>query len=379
MPETQAPDPRYSNFTGTRNFDPMDDEISLLDLAITLAKHKKLILGLPLVVALVAGIVTLFMPKSYTATAKILPVGGKDISKDIYISLLKSQPVADSLVKRYKLQASWHVADAEDARDRLSAASKISLAKDGSIEIEVRDRNASQAAALANAYAGRLQELSDLLPVSEASRHRIALEKQLARSTQEQNVAEKELAEFKAQNGDVGVSSNVEEYVKTSNAIKAQIAAKEVELAFMRNGSDAMKNSSFIKLQQEINSLWADLGKVENGLLLKGNFSKPQLDYLHLVRDLSYAQANYLELKKQVELARIEELNNAADFQVLQKAEAPDRPSSPQRLKIIPIATLASAFLAVLWAFITEALQKAKQDPESSKQFQLLQRYLKWS
>ena len=62
--------------TGNPQFqrpDPYDDEISLLDLAITLAKHKKLILGLPIAVAVIVAAVTLFMPATYTATTKLLP------------------------------------------------------------------------------------------------------------------------------------------------------------------------------------------------------------------------------------------------------------------------------------------------------------------
>ena len=50
-----------------------DDDISLLDIAIVLAKRKKLVFGLPLVAAMIAAIISLLMPNIYTATAKILP------------------------------------------------------------------------------------------------------------------------------------------------------------------------------------------------------------------------------------------------------------------------------------------------------------------
>ena len=51
----------------------VDDEISLLDILIVLAKHKKLILGLPLVAAILAAGISLLLPNWYTATTKILP------------------------------------------------------------------------------------------------------------------------------------------------------------------------------------------------------------------------------------------------------------------------------------------------------------------
>ncbi len=57
----------------TRDEAPVEDEINLLDLAVTLAKHKKLILGAPLVVAVVTAVLTSFSPDIYTADTLILP------------------------------------------------------------------------------------------------------------------------------------------------------------------------------------------------------------------------------------------------------------------------------------------------------------------
>jgi uncharacterized protein involved in exopolysaccharide biosynthesis len=58
----------------TNHDSPEDDEISLLDLAIVLTKHKKLILGLPFGAAVVAAGISLLMPNIYTGTTRILPL-----------------------------------------------------------------------------------------------------------------------------------------------------------------------------------------------------------------------------------------------------------------------------------------------------------------
>src|SRR5712692_6229863 len=50
-----------------------DDEVSLLDLLIVLAKHKRIVLGVPFVVAIAAAIISVIMPKIYTGTTRILP------------------------------------------------------------------------------------------------------------------------------------------------------------------------------------------------------------------------------------------------------------------------------------------------------------------
>jgi tyrosine-protein kinase Etk/Wzc len=57
----------------TNHQSPDDEEISLLDLLIVLAKHKKLILGVPFGAAILAVIYSLLLPNIYTGTTKILP------------------------------------------------------------------------------------------------------------------------------------------------------------------------------------------------------------------------------------------------------------------------------------------------------------------
>src|SRR4051812_2559797 len=56
------------------------DEINLLDVAIVLAKHKRLLFGLPAAAALIAVVVALLLPKIYIASARILPPQQKESS-----------------------------------------------------------------------------------------------------------------------------------------------------------------------------------------------------------------------------------------------------------------------------------------------------------
>jgi len=91
-----------------------NDEISLMDLLIVLAKAKRLIVGLPLMVGVIAAVVVMLIPAKYTASTRILPpvIGqsstlallggmgggimgvGKNPS-DIYVTMIKSRSVED--------------------------------------------------------------------------------------------------------------------------------------------------------------------------------------------------------------------------------------------------------------------------------------------
>ncbi len=76
MPEQASPENFRQDSTANSaapGVSAADDQISLLDLLIVLAKHKKLILGLPFLFAVVVAGLTLLATNIFTATTKILP------------------------------------------------------------------------------------------------------------------------------------------------------------------------------------------------------------------------------------------------------------------------------------------------------------------
>src|SRR6266436_4828340 len=134
--------------------EPTGDEISLLDLLIVLAKHKRLVLGLPLVVAIAAAIVSLLLPNIYTGTTRILPpqqsasaatallnqlggalgglggvAGGASVGirnpNDLYVGMLKSRTVADNLISRFELDKAYGEDRLSDVRKRLERETTI--------------------------------------------------------------------------------------------------------------------------------------------------------------------------------------------------------------------------------------------------------------
>src|SRR5258708_3420296 len=108
-----------------------DDEVSLLDLLIVLAKHKRLVLGIPFFAAIAAAAVSLLLPNIFTGTARILPpqqsastasallnqlggaLGGLAGAtggalgvrnpNDLYVGILKIRTAADNMIVRFNL------------------------------------------------------------------------------------------------------------------------------------------------------------------------------------------------------------------------------------------------------------------------------------
>jgi uncharacterized protein involved in exopolysaccharide biosynthesis len=379
----------------------MEDEISLMDLAIMLAKHKMIILGAPLFVAFVAVMVTLLMPNIYTADTKILPpqqqqssasamlnqlgalsgmagAAGIKNPNDTYVAMLKSRTLQDNLILRFKLQMVYGNKSPEKTRKKLAEATKITSGKDGLIIVQVDDKNPQRAAMLANGYVQALQQMTQVFAVSEASQRRLFFEKQLLQAKQSLSDAEIRLKQLQENTGVIQLDSQARLLIETAAGLKGQIAMKEVELGAMRTFATA-NNPDYLRIQQMLAGLREQLAKVETGTVTTSKVPETGLEYLRKVRDLKYAETIYEMLAKQFEMAKIDEAKESSVIQVLDKAVVPEQKSKPKRGMIVLLAAVATVFFAILWAFITEALQNAKKESETAAQLYKLKQNLRWN
>ena len=377
-----------------------DDEISLIDLAITLAKHKKLIIGAPLIVAIVVAIYSFFIPPIYTADVQMLPpqqqssasamlsqlgalggmagAAGIKNPNDTYVAMLKSRTIQDSMIKRFKLQAVYKTKTPEQTRGALNGATKVTVGKEGIIGISVDDESPQRAAILANGYVDALQQMTQVFAVTEASHRRLFYEKQLLQAKHNLGDAEIALKQLQEKTGIIHLDSQAQLGIGTAANIKGQIAMKEVELGAMRTFATG-NNPDLVRTQQTISGLQAQLAKIETGTVSSSKVPETGLEYIRKTRDFKYAETIYEMLAKQFEMAKIDEAKESSVIQVLDKAMPPEQKSKPKRSMMVLIAALATGFLTILYAFIKEALQNAKKDTETEVQLTTLKKTLRWN
>jgi tyrosine-protein kinase Etk/Wzc len=385
---------------------PQDYEISLLDLAIVLAKHKKLILGLPFAAAVVAAGVSLLMPNVYTATARILPpqqsqstaaamlgqlgalagATGSSLGiknpNDLYVGMLKSRSVADGLIERYGLQRRYEQETLDDTRKALEKVTKVSAGKDGIVAIEVDDEDPRFAAELANAYVDALHRLNQTLAVTEAAQRRLFFERQLRQTQDSLARAEVELNKVQQATGVVQLDAQGKAAIEAVAALRARIAAKEVELAAMRTFATE-RNPDYQRLTQELAGLRGQLARFERGgepsaLPSAARLTEAGLDYVRKLREVKYQETVFELLARQFEAAKLDEARNASLIQVLDKAVPPERKSKPRHSLIVIVSALATGLVAVLLAFMREARERALADPERAQRYQALRQHLRW-
>ncbi len=383
-------------------------EIDFLDLLLVLARKKKRILGVTLGAALLATILVLLLPKSYTATATILPpeqrqssltsmLGqfgalaglsggntGPENSADLFVAMLKSRTIADRLIDQFNLRQAYRVKTYEAARRKLAGASRIDAGDDGLITIAVTARNPRQAADLANAYVDELHSLNDRLAISEASQRRLFYQQKLDAERDALSQAELALQQVQQKSGLVRPDAQGRAIIDAVATTRAQVAMQEVRIQAMRSYATA-NNPDLKRAEKELAGMQAQLAKLERntGEVGNGNLEVPtrrlpeaELNYLRSLRDVKYHESVYDFLSKQLEAARIDEAKDAVVVQVVDKAIPPEQKSGPRRLLIVSVTAILTFFFSCVWIILAAAARRKLEDPDARARWGLLRQLL---
>lgn len=377
-------------------------ESGLIDLVIILAKSKRLIIGLPLAVAVLALLASLALPDMYKSGTKLLPpkaaesgaaavlsqlggmgglaagVAGLKSPNEVYVGMLGSRTIADRLIDRFKLKEHYGVVSQEKARRLLAEHTLISVGKDGLITVEVEDESQKLVAPLANGYVGELLKLTQVLAVTEAGQRRMFYEQQLEGAKRNLAAAEVKLKGALNTRGVISVDSQGRAMVETIGKLRAQVSAKEIQLNSMQ-AFVTESNPEYRRVREELLSLRAELSRLENGRPAAQGDAAPShgLENIQTLRDVKYYQMLYELLAKQYEAARLDEAKDASVIQVLDPAFEPERKFKPRRLLIGALAALAALLAAIAIAFIREAKQRVLKTPAGAASWQTLQTQLR--
>jgi uncharacterized protein involved in exopolysaccharide biosynthesis len=376
--------------------EPVDeDAFSLIAILIVLTQRKKLVLGMPLAVACIAALISLLMPNVYSSSTTLMPpqqaqssagallsqlggaaglagaVTGLKNPNDLYVAMLRSRTVADKMIAHFDLKRAYDTESQEAARKALAANTAVSSGKDGLITITVESKDQKSVALMARAYVDELVELTKVLAVTEAARRRVFYEHQLETTKDKLAQAEAKLKGRLESGGVSSAESDSRAMVETIARLRAQVSAKEIQLGSMRAFVTA-DNQQFRSSQEELNSMRAELARLENGRgetkAVDGEMLvKPAgLENVKILRDVKYYQMLYELLAKQYEIARLDESKDSSVIQVLDSAVDPERKAKPMRAVIVLIAGGLSFFVACAIALLSELNAKMLREPKQA-------------
>jgi uncharacterized protein involved in exopolysaccharide biosynthesis len=380
-----------------------DDEISLLDLLIVLAERKRVILTITATFSILAIVISLLLPKSYTATVTLLPpqqsssasaaltsqlggmaaLAGSSLGlknpNDMFVGMLQSRTVEDAMVQHFGLMQEYHARYLSDASKAFEGQAKVDdSGKDGLIRISVTDSDPRRAAELANGYVDQFRNLSQHLAITEASQRRLFFEQQLEQTKDNLANAEEALKQTEQSTGVIQPDRQAQALIDSASTLRAQITAREVQIQGMQTYATA-ENSQLVQAQKELEGMREQLAKLggseegSSGLIVpKGLVPEASLEYVRKLRDVQYYQTIFDILARQFEAAKLDEAKEGALIQVVDPAVPPDRRTSPKRSLIVIEATAVGFLFAVFVALFQAGFRRIKDDQETNRKLYLL-------
>jgi tyrosine-protein kinase Etk/Wzc len=372
-------------------------EVSLLDILLVIARRRKLIVLVTLTCTVVGLVLALTTKPSFTASTVILPpeqsssqassmlaelgsLGGLAGSSlgiknpaDMYVALFKSQPVEDGLIHEFKLQEEYKQKLLSVTRRTLEAHATVTAdAKTSLITISIQDHDPVRAAAIANGYVNQYRHLSEHLAISEAAQRRLFFEQQLVQAKNNLSDAEQALLKTQQTTGLVEPSSQARALIESAASLRAQVAAKQVQIQGMKTYA-AADNAALAQAEGELSGLRAQLAQLagdgdttNNELIVpRGKVSSATLEYEQRLRDVKYDETIFNLLARQFEMAKLDEAREGALVQVVAPATPPDYKSSPKRLLWTLVALLLGLFLSTGYVLLQAALRLLHRDPET--------------
>jgi tyrosine-protein kinase Etk/Wzc len=407
--DEQANSPHASRATGRS--EKKDEEVSVLDLLIVLAQRKRLILLMTAAFAILAAVISLILPKRYTATVTLLPpqqnstMGGILASQvgslagvaalagnslgmknpnDLFVAMFKSRTVEDAMVQHFGLMQEYHKRYLSDARKVFENNVTVDgNGKDGLIHISVQDPNPKRAADLTNGYVDQFRSLSQHLAMTEASQRRLFFEQQLEQAKNNLADAEEALKKTEMSTGVIQLDSQARALIEAAATLRAQIATQEVQIQGMQTYATG-ENRDVVQARQELESMRAQLAKLggsEGGspgelIVPKGRVPEASLEYVRKLRDVKYAETIFDILARQFEVAKLDEAKQGALIQVVDPATTPEKRSFPQRVLIVVGATVLGFCFAVCVVLLQASFWRLKADPVAAPKLAILRRML---
>ncbi|MDR3725081.1 MAG: GNVR domain-containing protein [Terracidiphilus sp.] len=374
-------------------------EISLIDVLTQLAYRKGLIAKITGVGILIGLALCFSSQVRYTATTKIIPPqqtqssasmlmnqlssggagslaamagGGLGLKNpnDIYLGLLNSRPIADAIIQKFDLKSVYRASDMTSARKILAANTVVSLDKNGFISVSVTGKDKEHVAEIANAYPDQLRILTKTFAVTEASQRRLFYEDQLKQAKETLLAAELSLQQVQQKKGLVQFDAQAKAMIDSLAALRAQVAAKQVEVQALRSYSTE-QNPDVQLVERQLASLQAEVARLEKNNhssgfanLGMGDVPAAEMEYLRAEHDVRYQQALFDLLLKQYDAARLDEANNAAVIQVVEPAIAPEHKSPQNRILILLLASILGFCTGCFLVLIVWAQERAQADPK---------------
>jgi tyrosine-protein kinase Etk/Wzc len=387
----------------------MDErEISLVTYFHVIAKRHRVIAWNCFAVTVLAIIISLVLPKKYTATATLLPpieeegisllgslMGGGALGaaaklagitgeaatpSDLMVQILMSRTVRSGVVKDCDLVTAFQAEDSGEAISILDDITVIEPTPEGIISISVKAGDPELVAQIVDAYIRHLDRFNRETMMTRGKHNRIFVEGRLHQVEDELEEAEDRLRAFQEVHKMVSLDEETIQAVQAAARLRGQVIAVEIKLGMLMDYSTE-ENPELVMVRRELRELKEQLSKMEFGdssdnldfgvgsAIPFSRLPEVAVELARLMRDVEILNAVYSLLTQEYEQAKIAEARDTPTVQVLDPAGVPKDPSFPRKKRIAVAAFGLSLLVGIGWAFLAEYAEKVKQRPEEYRQW----------
>lgn len=375
-----------------------DDEIDLFELGKVLWRRKVMIIGLPLIIALVAVVYSLTLQNQFKSQATIFvhaKGGGSSLmgalgalgglggmmglssgggSAEYLMTHLKSKTLATEIISRFGIAthpmffADPSKVKRDDLYKLMEGLVSVTKDKDGLLSIAAETTSATFSAALAEGYVELLYKFSK----GPAKQKREFIQSQLDKTNLELVQAEQAFKEFQ----DANRLFQIEDQAKAviDNLVKLEtervqsvvaLAMQDSLLKSLGNVPDLVRvEAQKVSEEAKQKSLAEAIAKVEKKIDTMPTLG---LQYARLMRDLKVREKVFATLTEQFEMAKISEAEEGSSFEVIDRPQVPERKSKPSRALIVILSGVTASLLTVFLAFFLEFLEKRSREEKKKR------------
>ncbi len=370
-----------------------EDEIDLFELFGVLKKHYKLVLIMPLIVAILVALYSLTMPNYYKSSATLyvqsksgglssvlssIPMAGMlglgQSSDSGYLeAFLKSNTMSGIIIQKFGIATNTAIVGpnpkpASEVKydDLLNIVNKtVSIgndAKSGLITISAETMDANLSAQITNSYIEHLTRFA-----SEPQRKKLLfLSEQLAQVTKDLNEAQESLKKFQDENK----MFTLEEYAKSIVERMTKLQTEKFSTEVSMQTQDRLMQSfgsmpELIKLEAlkvaEATRIKAISDEITVTQTAMESLPKLALEFARLRVALSVKEKLFTMITEQHELAKIAIADESSAFDIIDSPLVPELKSKPKRATMVILAGLLAGVIGVFSSFLIEFIQKRKQ------------------
>jgi tyrosine-protein kinase Etk/Wzc len=363
------------------NIDDLAESAGVAALALSLVglllRDWKLVIGTALVCVLAAAAAATLLPRSYTAVTvmvetdqggetglqalaaraagdiPMLSIGRGNPNARLVGAVLASRALRDSVESRIE-RPPRRVKSVHDPRQ-------------GSIRIEVSDRDPVRAARIANVYPVAINAIVAGIGTQSTRTKQEFLQQRLATARGPLQAAEERLADFRRRTNAPEWRQQAFEAVSAAAELQRLIAAKEVELSQIRRVATP-ENPQLRAAVDELAALRGQLRQLVSGTggeVFPSLRETPDLqtDAARLMREFTEAQQVYTALQ----IATAEGQISTADLpvlSVLDVATTPEKPSGPSTAVILVFAAILGLMLGGTIVVGRQVAMRLRATPE---------------